>query len=251
LADLLALEDEALSAESRALFFQAIERAQRPADRARLLHRLLELARSHGGYPAAVASELTVLLQLEPTADLAWFAADAGRAFYLAGRYERAGAWENIARLRADNDKDAAEAVRTLALLAQIAGGGEPLLWSPDAVEQWRLQQEAAGDPDATGRAARLFAVLAALGEPVGDRWTLLAGEPLAVDASYRERIAASAAAGRRAETVALAAILIGPQGTATAHPVLLHAALAALKEVGLDEEARALALETVIANGI
>src|SRR5262245_65632988 len=41
-AKLLTLEDEQLSPESRALFFQAIEQAQQPAEQARLLHRLLE-----------------------------------------------------------------------------------------------------------------------------------------------------------------------------------------------------------------
>lgn len=251
LEKLRALEDEALAPGSRALFYQAIQRAPQTAARVQLLHRVLELARADGGYPAAVATEMTVLLQLAPAADLAWFAADAGRAFYFAGRYERAGAWENVARLRAPNDRDAAEAVRTLALLAQIAGGAEPLAWAPDAVEQWRAAQEAAGDPDAALRAARLFAVLASIGEPVGDRWSLLAGEPSLAEPAQRAQLAAAAAAGRRAETVALAAILLGPNGPAAAHPVLVYEALTALGLVGLGDEARALALETVIASGI
>ena len=251
LEKLRALEDAELPPGNRALFYQAIQRTPQSAEKAQLLHRVLELARGEGGYPAAVATEMTVLLQLMPASDLGWFAADAGRAFYLAGRYERAGAWENVARLRAPNDRDAAAAVRTLALLAQIAGGGEPLAWAPDAVEQWRAAQEAAGDPDAAVRAARLFAVLAAIGEPVGDRWSLLAGEPSTADPALRFELAAAAAAGRRAETVALAAILLGPNGPAAAHPVLVNEALAALGQVGLGDEARSLALETAIASGI
>jgi hypothetical protein len=250
LDDLLGLEDAALPPSSRALFYQAIRRAQQTAEKARLLHRALELARAEGGYPAAVATEMDALLELAPSADLAWFAADAGRAVYLAGRYERAGAWETVARLRAPDDRDAAAAVRTLALLAQVAGGDEPLAWAPDAVDQWQAAQEAAGDTDAADRAARLFAVLAALGEPVGDRWSQLAGEPLA-DPALRGQLAAAAAAGRRAETVALAAILLGPNGPAAANPVLVNEALTALGQVGLGDEARALALETVIASGI
>lgn len=247
---LLTSNDDKLDPVDRALFFQAANGAQQPQRRAQILHRLLELARIQGGYPAAVAVDLDMLLQMTPSPDLAWFAADAGRAFYLAGRYERAGAWQNIARLRAANDRDAAAAVQTLALLEQIAGGAEPLVWAPDAVTQWRDAQAAAGDPDAAVRAARLFAVLAALGEPVGETWRQVAGEPGLVDPRLGQ-LERAVAEQRRAEAVALAAILLGPNGPSDAHPLLVHAALSALRGVGLESEARSLALETVVGSGI
>jgi len=248
---LLSAEDETLEPIDRAHFYQAANGAQQPQRRAQLLHRLLELSRLQGGYPAAVETNLTLLLQMTPSPDLAWFAADAGRAFYLAGRYERAGAWQNIARLRANNDTQAAAAVQTLALLEQIAGGSEPLVWAPDAVAQWRDAQAAAGDPDAALRAARLFAVLAALGEPVGDRWREIAGEPSLADPARLAQLARAAAEQRRAEAVALVAILLGPNGASVAHPLVVHDALAALRSVGLESEARSIALETVIGSGI
>ncbi len=248
---LLNADDEKLQPVDRAHFYQAANGAQQPQRRAQLLHRLLELSRLQGGYPAAVETNLTLLLQMTPSPDLAWFAADAGRAFYLAGRYERAGAWQNIARLRAGNDTQAAAAVQTLALLEQIAGGSEPLVWAPDAVAQWRDAQAAAGDPDAAMRAARLFAVLAALGEPVGDNWRQIAGEPSLADPARLGQLERAAAGKRRAEAVALVAILLGPNGASAAHPLVVHDALAALRAVGLESEARSIALETVIGSGI
>lgn len=253
---ILAADDRDDGPRGRALLYQGAQRAQQPVRRAQILQRALGMARRFGGYPAAVETNLTFLLQLQPGPELAWFAGDAGRAFYLAGRYERAQAWLNIARNRADADTQAREAVPTLALFAQIAGAGQPLTWAPDAVEQWRDAQAKAGDPEPAMRAARLFAVLAALGEPVGDGWRQLAGGDQAggtsiPDVTLLGRLDAAAAAGRRGEAVVISLVAAGPGGPAAAHPVVLNRVLSALNAVGLQSEARAIAFETVIANGI
>jgi hypothetical protein len=57
--------------------------------------------------------------------------------------------------------------------------------------------------------------------------------------------------AGRRGETLLLAFIALGPQGTAGVHPLTQEAILQALKRVGYDAEARALAIEMALRAGI
>jgi hypothetical protein len=64
----------------RALLFQAAGVDQQPADRAHVLQAALDRARRQGGYILAVRTNLLYLLPLQPSPDLIWFAADAGRA---------------------------------------------------------------------------------------------------------------------------------------------------------------------------
>ncbi|HWA43015.1 MAG TPA: hypothetical protein VHA10_07375 [Hypericibacter adhaerens] len=252
---LLAADDKDDGPMGHAQLYEGVLRTEPAIRRAQILHRALEMARRFGGYPAAVAANQTSLLKLEPAPELAWFSVDAGRAFYYMGRYERAQAWLNIARNRAEADTQAREAVPTLALFAQIAGAGQPLTWAPDAVEQWRDAQAKAGDPDPALRAARLFAILAAQGEPVGDQWRQMAesAQPSSglPDTTLLSRLDAASAAGRRGEIVLLSLVLMGPTGPADAHPLVVNRVLSALYANGLQSEARAIAFETVIANGI
>ncbi|MGH6880554.1 hypothetical protein [Hypericibacter sp.] len=252
---LLAAEDKDDGPIGHAQLYQGALRTEQPAHRAQILQRALEMARRFGGYPTAVAANETLLQQLMPAPELAWFAGDAGRVFYYLGQYERAQAWLNIARNRAEADAQARNAVPTLSLFAQIAGAGQKLAWAPDAVEQWRAAQEKAGDPDAALRAARLFAILAALGEPVGDQWRQMAETAQASttlpDLTLVNRLDAAAAAGRHGEVVLLSLVLMGPTGPAGAHPLVVNRVLSALNANGLQSEARAIAFETVIANGI
>jgi len=252
---ILASDDKNDGPIGHAQLYQGVLRSDQPLRRAQILHRALEMARRFGGYPAAVESNEVLLLQLEPAPELAWFAADAGRAFYYFTRYERAQAWLNIAQNRAAADSQARAAVPTLALFAQIAGAGQKLTWAPNAVEQWRDAQAKAGDPDPDRRAARLFAILAALGEDVGDQWRQMAerAQPSSSlpDTTLLSRLDAAAAGGRRGEVVLLSLVLMGPTGPADAHPLVVNRVLSALIATGLQSEARAIAFETVIANGI
>jgi tetratricopeptide (TPR) repeat protein len=252
---LLAADDKNDGPLGHAQLYGGVLRTDLPARRAQILHRALEMARRFGGYPAAAAANETSLLKLEPAPEIAWFAADAGRAFYYLGRYERAQAWLNIARNRAESDTQARDAVPTLALFAQIAGAGQKLTWAPNAVEQWRDAQAKAGDPDPALRAARLFAILAALGEPVGDQWRQMAesAQPSSglPDTTLINRLDAASAAGRRGEVVLLSLVLMGTTGPSDAHPLVVNRVLSALDASGLQSEARAIAFETVIANGI
>jgi hypothetical protein len=252
---ILASEDKDDGPLGHAQLYEGVLRSEQPVRRAQILHRRLEMARRFGGYPAAVEANQVLLLQMEPAPELAWFAGDAGRAFYYMGRYERAQAWLTIARNRAEADTQARDAVPTLALFAQIAGAGQKLTWAPNAVEQWRDAQAKAGDPDPAMRAARLFAILAALGEPVGEQWRQMAESAQATaalpDTTLVSRLDAAAAGGRRGEAVLLSLVLMGPTGPAGAHPLVVNRVLSALNANGLQSEARAIAFETIIANGI
>jgi hypothetical protein len=50
---------------------------------------------------------------------------------------------------------------------------------------------------------------------------------------------------------VLLSLVLMGPTGPSDAHPLVVNRVLSALNANGLQSEARAIAFETIIANGI
>jgi hypothetical protein len=239
---------------SRAMLFQAAGAAVQTSLRAHVLDAALDRARRQGGYLLAVESNLQFLVPIIPAADLSWFAADAGRALYAAGHYEQANAWLALAQKRAASDSQAAAAVSSLAVYARIAGVGPPLAWDDAAVAKLRQAQAAntpAGDP-----AARLFAIFEGLGEPIGGSWSLIgqggsAGGAGAPDPALWLNLGDAATNRRIGETVLRALYALGPDGPGGANPIILSRIIASLRQIGLDSEARAIAIEAAIAAGV
>jgi hypothetical protein len=240
---------------SRAMLFQAAGVTVERQARAHVLDAALDRARRQGGYLLAVQANLQFLLTINPVDDLSWFASDAGRALYAAGHYEQANAWLASAQKRASSDPKAAEAVSSLAVYARIAGVGPALAWDGATVAKWRQAQAAnnpAGDP-----AARLFAIFEGLGEPIGGSWSMIgqgsaatpgAGTP---DPALWFNLGDAAGNGRIGETVLLSLYALGSDGPGGANPIMLSRAIASLRQIGLDAEARAIAIEAAIAAGV
>jgi hypothetical protein len=239
---------------SRAMLFQAAGIAVDTGLRAHVLDAALDRARRQGGYLLAVEANLQFLLPIVPSDDLSWFAADAGRALYAAGHYEQANAWMALAQRRGTSDSQAAAAFSSLAVFARIAGVGSPLAWDGATVTKWREMQAAnngAGDP-----VARLFAIFEGLGEPIGGSWSLIGQSDAtagvgAPDPALWFNLGDAAANRRIGETVLLALYALGSDGPGGANPIMLSRAIASLRQIGLDGEARALALEAAIAAGV
>ena len=75
-------------------------------------------------------------------------------------------------------------------------------------------------------------------------------GRPLP-GAAFLYALEDASEARRLGETVALALIVLGEAGPAESHDLALGAVLSGLTRVGLEREARALAIEAALANGI
>ena len=234
----------------RARLYQAAGGTLEPQARARLLQAALDRARHQGGYLLAAQVDMAYLLPLAPAPELAWFAGDAGRALYATGHYEQANAWLELARSAAPGDPQTA-AVSALAVYARIAGVGPALSWDPASLEKWR---QSAGISDG---AQRLFAIFEGLGEPISGGWSLI-GQPAAAAASAKTpdpgllfALSDAAAAHRIGETVLLALYALGPEGPGGCNPLALSRVITGLRQIGLDSEARAIAMEAAIAAGV
>jgi len=230
----------------RARLYQAAGGTLQPQARARLLQASLDRARHQGGYLLAAQVDMAYLLPLSPAPELAWFAGDAGRALYATGHFEQANAWLEMAR----GNPQTAAAVSALAVYARIAGVGPALNWDPASLETWR---QSAGSSDG---AQRLFAIFEGLGEPMGGGWSLI-GQPAsgaaakATDPGLLFALSDAAAAHRIGETLLLALYALGPEGPGGCNPLALSRVITGLRQIGLDSEARAIAMEAAIAAGV
>ncbi len=229
-----------------------------PAARAEALSQYAAAANAEGVADIAAYLSASLLDEVAPSADLAWFAGTAARAWLAAGQPDRAAPWATQARTAATVDPDAAAAAISLSPLMRIAFAGSPpsrqsLPWDPEVFAQWLTLQP---EPVAL-RGAFMLALLSAVGEPVAtSEWSALAVDDFSFDgaappATYWLPMQQAAAAGRVAETVLLALLVLADAPLATHSPVTLHGVISALAAIGLESDARAMAVEAAIAAGL
>ena len=169
---------------SRAMLFQAAGITTDTGQRARIVDAALDRARRQGGYLLAVQVNLQYLLPIAPADDLAWFAADAGRALYAAGHFEQANAWLALAQRHAANEPEPRPLLLPLPSMPASPVSARRSSWDAAAVAKWR-QAQAGGNP-ASDPAERLFAIFDGLGEPIGGSWSLI-GQDAGATAARRD----------------------------------------------------------------
>jgi hypothetical protein len=255
LANVLSVAEADRGPRGRAALYQAARMQTVPTARAEVLQTAWRAARASGRYGTAVRAGLPLLLEIEPTSELVWFAADAGRALFYAGKREEAFAWLDLFSREARSPEGEA-AFLELWPLAQLADGEDLIPWEPGVVGAWLKAEEQQSD-DWQDRAATLLSLFDALGEPVDSvDWERLLGNQsqgyvaMPTPAVWHG-LGAAAENLRLGETVLLALVALGEGGPAEAHPIVLNAVVSSLRFVGLDSEARALAVEAAVAAGI
>jgi len=101
------------------------------------------------------------------------------------------------------------------------------------------------------------MAVFEGLGQPIGAGAMTAATLPAeaipvpAADPALLFSLSDAAAAHRIGETVLLSLYALGPEGPAGCNPLALARVIAALRQIGFDSEARAIAIEAAIAAGV
>jgi hypothetical protein len=230
------------SLRKRAALYQASQKAADPALRARLAHQALKLAPADGLRPAVARLHAPFLRSLAPSADLAGYAPAFARALFLAGAPEAAMRWVALARANAA-DPGTAAALPGLALLAALNGEAEPA-WS-------RAARRFVEQPAPTPEGARLAAIARQL--PAGTGTASPQAAPPAsgfFDPGLGLALRNAAAARRVGETVLFSLIAMGDRGPGLSDPAALAEALAALRQIGLQADAQAMAIHAALANG-
>ena len=227
------------SPRDRALLFQVARTDPAAAVRATALKALLADARKRGEFMAMARVVAPILVDLPAGDELAPFAPDAVRALLAARRADAAAPW-----------------------LASLDPGQVPLLLglmrlaSADSDTAALRDAAAAGAQRDADQAATLLALAQALGQKVSPAdWAPLIAAPahggsLPGAALWLDQ--EQAAAGKRLGETVLTTLIVARQGEHLAsEPIILSRAVAALKAVGLADEARALAIEAALGAGI
>lgn len=245
--------DDLSPAAAEALVFQAALRAQDPARRAEIVSYGFRRARQAGSetiYAGVMAPALTAL---RPASEIRDFAIDAVRLALLAGREEDARDWYRFMREAAQmGDDRAAAALTELWPLVMIGAPMEDVAYSPDNLEAWWTRRQQMEDPERDGLAIALFTILEADGHEVPEYlWSGLmnsaAASGQAPNFSVWRGLSQAAEAGRVGETALAALVSIGGSST----PVVVSGVMRALTTVGLEREARAIAIAALIRRGL
>ena len=224
----------------RALFFQAIELSRSPGQQARFMRAVLDDARK-AGIGAQMALVLAPLLaKLQPTPELAWFAETAAEIALAAGDSAGARRW------------------------VETAGGPRPWLALCDLVDPWRREGRLPGlapieDLALRGNLGadvlhRLATSLDALDVEVPiPLWDAANRTPQPRGGHLPETgvLADLAQAAKRKEVgrvILLVMRTLGPDGPEGANILALRDSVRALKTAGLETDARAMALEALVA---
>ncbi len=241
----------------RALLLRNAESREQPTARAEALRQAWGLSREMGGDEILVRASLPVLTTIEPATELVWFAKSAAAALFAAGETERAMAWYAQARQEADSSDEARTAAMALWPLVVLADDSGSVEWSAEHLSAWRDTLKDESDDIARSRTMTLYSLFESLDHPVGaELWSELVGSagPARTqipDAALRYALRHASEARRLGETVLFSLLALGENGGAGSDPLTVSTVIATLRRVGLEKEARALALEAAIGAGL
>jgi hypothetical protein len=240
---------------SRALLYRTSIIQTVPTAQAEAVARALALGREGGRYASTVRAFMPVLKRIRPSTELVWFAPEAVRALMIGGLPEAAEDWLGLLRASALFDTESGAVLGALMPVARLALTTDT--WSPDMLRIW-WEGEKSRD-GARERAALLYTLFESLGEPVPQKlWEALFDGPDRTTVAmphpalwYRLAKASGDGAGRVGETILLSLLAIGEGGPGAADPVILRRVLTSLGAVGLEKEARSLAVEAALSAGL
>lgn len=250
----LSFADEHPDAEGRALLYLAQMADNIPAAKAEVLSKLMGLFDRDG--MSAIGARLLSgpVSELQPTQDLVWFAETAGRILAGSGNVTKARPWLDMLAADALRGTDSVEAVKDLWPEAAVIGPEHASSIEASGWKAWygRLSNNR---PDEAERLASLvFGLVGSLGGdlPKEALWTMLENDAGMVgrvtDTGTRTLLRDATVYGRIAESTALALISIGQAGTSGASPVLIEDSIGALRSSGLESDAKAIALDALLA---
>jgi|GEM_PF-3334735 len=220
---------------------------------------LWDLSLENGHFPVMSNVIAEALLSIKPMDFGQEFNNRALRSLLLLGEVEKAVLWERVIR-RAASQGNIAERLKARSEVARldafmlISGANAIARWNGSSFPAWKKATE--DDPEQGAKTELLLSILDVFGLPVSaENWQdliLMDHVPGAAKGSYaiERNLTAAASAGRLAETVSLSLLALGEEGPRDASVTTLRTVLSALKVVGLEDEARQIAIEALIVKG-
>ena len=243
--------------KARALLLIASGSTTSVIERARVLGLLWDNAEKDGLYSAYAAASLPILSTIKPRADLLWFASSAAKASISSGDYSLASEWLALLGKSVDLDFEASGSLLRLLPLIAIAGQELPKPFSNEqATDVWSGLSDSYTRIEKEKIASRLLVLLSAMGiEIKSGTWkevissnNILVSENIPSTA-FRYQLHNAAQNNRKGEVVAISLVMLGQDGPNQAGLVSLNAVIRALRSIGLEQDARAIAVEAAISS--
>jgi len=245
------------SPTGRALLFRATMAQNSNLGKAQATKQAGEVARERRVLGQMARVYAPVARELAVTSQLAWFAADGALLLLAVNDFEAARSWLGLAEREATFSPELSAAWRRLWPLARLAGGDEVSEWRADHLQGWWDWTRETDPGNATARATVLFGLLEALDEPVpATAWRGLIGQSTPSDASapsyaITRALSDAIANARVGEAISLIAIAFGTKPLGDLPTSIQVGAVRGLYSLGLEAEARRLALEIAMASGL
>lgn len=235
----------------RALLFRAAEVERTPLKKTRLVRAALDDARRVGLYVPLAAALARTVEDVQPVAEIGWFAETAVEVMLAARRFDAARRWSRFAaQPGVASDRLAGALSHWAALIdiadpSQLGGRGTALGSVEEIVLRGRFNAEALH---------RLASVLDALDYNVPHRlWEAASRSPqpnsgFLPPTGVLAELQEAAKAKDPVRTIPLALRTLGPNGPEGAHMIALGDAIRGLRRAGLETHARAVAFEALFA---
>lgn len=237
---------------ARARALRLAETNTDPGKKADALATAFDLAESVGLLPVMAELSVPILQKLTPTPALVQHAPRFARMLLLAGDQNGALAWAKALHEAAGTDPALADQALRLSILTGLAAPDIAGPLDPAQISDWALL---AGDGGQS--AALLLATMQGLGDPIpSPLWDVLPPQlPLVPqpidDAVIWMRLPSAAHSGRIGEALALSLILTRGETVPSSEPLRLSLAVSALRQLGLEVEARRIAVEAAVMAGL
>ena len=249
--------EENWNPRTRALILRSAASQKVPLARAEVLRRAWQIGRERESYAQIAGPSVPLAAELTPAVELNWFAGDAARVLFAGGRIEEALAWYRIAARDRDVADEARAAEAALWPLAILADTENSVPLSDERLIAWYDARRQA-DPQAGANQARtLFALMAVLGRPLSPAvWqsllnTPFGGDDTGLNVAWQSRVDDATGSRLLGEAVLLATIGAGESTDGLLKLGDALRVISALRAVGLEQDARLLAIETAVASGL
>ncbi|PCI33091.1 MAG: hypothetical protein COB54_04935 [Alphaproteobacteria bacterium] len=238
------------------LLYQSAAKQIDDLHKAETLKAIWDRALPQRDLPRAALLNARAVRSLEPGEDLLFHAHHLTRALMLAGNDRKAREWYGFVRTAAFNGHvDATRALVDIWPLMIVSDQTKDIPWSRGILDLWWNGQMVLSPERRKEKAALFYSVTEALGFKVPESmWQELIG-PLVQDNNHPIPVAVwrnliSAVAGDKLGETVLLCLLADEDGGSALDPTGASAVIRALRSVGLEAEARQLALEILANNG-
>ncbi len=163
---------------SRALLYRTALVQTVPTAQAEAVAQAFKLGREGGRYDSMIRVFMPILKRIPTSAEMAWFAPEAVRAFLAAGEHDAARPWFQLLRASAAFNNKAKAALDALMPLARLAASPEAREWTAADLSRWL--DTMADNQRRNERATLLYSLFDAMNDPVPEKlWDALLSGPL------------------------------------------------------------------------